>query len=338
MQRWKLGIAAIILGAAGLPAVAQDENKDQPRADRFLQIIQRFDKDGDGKLSDEERAAALEALQGKRAVPERSPAQRDNAEDRPGRPDAGLDAEQVFTRLDRNRDGKITKDELGDADNNGEITREELQAAFSRMREQTFPQYGPEQIFSRADQNQDGKITKDELNERTQWLLQADANEDGEITKEEAQAGFARMRERMAQNFNPEQIFTRMDQNSDGKLQKDELQGPFAQRFDDLDGDKNGEISKDEFQAAARTLRGLLGPGGPGGLPNVEQMFARLDQNSDGKLTKDELPERMANFLLRADSDGDGAVTKAELEAARPRFPPNRNQGEVKRPPADEKE
>ncbi len=47
------------------------------------------------------------------------------------------------------------------------------------------------------------------------------------------------------------------------------------------------------------------------------QMFAESDKNSDGKLTKDELPERFAERMMRADANGDGALTKEELEQAR---------------------
>ncbi|HCU36939.1 MAG TPA: hypothetical protein DGT21_16275 [Armatimonadetes bacterium] len=46
-------------------------------------------------------------------------------------------------------------------------------------------------------------------------------------------------------------------------------------------------------------------------------MFAEFDKNSDGRLTKDELPERFADRMMRADANGDGAITKEELEQAR---------------------
>ena len=59
------------------------------------------------------------------------------------------------------------------------------------------------------------------------------------------------------------------------------------------------------------------GRGGPGEMPSVEQIFQQLDKNGDGKLTKDELPERMAQFLMRADTNGDGSITKDELMEAR---------------------
>jgi Ca2+-binding EF-hand superfamily protein len=227
-----------------------------------------------------------------------------------------------------------------DANSDGEITKDELQAAFARMREQAARAFNPEQVFARLDENSDGKLTKEELGERGQWALRADANSDGEISKDEFKAGAGRLQD-AARAFNPEQLFARMDQNGDGKLQKDEVRGPLAERTAEVDGDKDGEISKEEFQAAAQRIRGLFGggPGGPPRIPSAEETFAQFDKNSDGKLTKEELPERAAEFILRADSDSDGAVTKEELQAARERLGQNRGDrrpGERQRPPAEE--
>jgi len=65
-----------------------------------------------------------------------------------------------------------------------------------------------------------------------------------------------------------------------------------------------------------------------GGMPSIEQILDRFDVNSDGKLTKDELPEQAAERILRADADGDGVVTKEELEEVRKRFAGGGRRGE----------
>jgi Ca2+-binding EF-hand superfamily protein len=418
MKLWKIGSLGLILGFTAAPLFAQEGQK-QPGGQRLLE---RFDKDGDGQLSDEELATARETLEGRpsqprprdgQPAPEGQPAPGEAQPGRPGRPGPGgpgfFNPEQLFEQLDQNKDGKLSKDELGergqrfaqaDADSDGEITKEELQTARARLREQAARAFDPEQIFARMDQNgdgkltkeelgergqwlapsdansdgeitlkevkagaerrrgqasgglnpeqlfgrmdqnTDGKLTKEELGERGQWLLQSDANSDGEITKEEYQAALARIRGQAARAFNPEQMFARMDQNGDGKLQKDELRGPRGERFDELDGDKDGAISKEEFQAAG-PLRGLLG-GAPGGLGrplSVEETFAQFDKDGDGKLAREELPERMAEFILRADTSGDGAVTKEELQAIRDRAGQSRGdrpRGERNRPAPEE--
>lgn len=71
--------------------------------------------------------------------------------------------------------------------------------------------------------------------------------------------------------------------------------------------------------------RGGDGPPGEGAPGDGErrvrrdpaEMFAQFDKNSDGKLTKDELPERFGERMMRADANGDGALTKEELDQAR---------------------
>jgi outer membrane protein assembly factor BamB len=64
--------------------------------------------------------------------------------------------------------------------------------------------------------------------------------------------------------FDPASIFDRRDTNGDGKLEGQELEGPFADRYQQIDTDKDGAISKAEFTGGIGQLfRG--GGGGRGG-------------------------------------------------------------------------
>jgi hypothetical protein len=72
-------------------------------------------------------------------------------------------------------------------------------------------------------------------------------------------------------------------------------------------------------RAAGRNRPSSTGP--PGGRsanamqgPSME-MFRNLDSNRDGKLTKDELPERMRQRWAMMDTNGDGAVDAKEQQA-----------------------
>ena len=98
-----------------------------------------------------------------------------------------------------------------------------------------------------------------------------------------------------------------------------------------LDSDRNGELSSEEITAAADVLRKLdRNSDGkltlnelprppfmrPGGEQNREEVMCRLggmDRNNDGKITKEELPERMQENFSKMDTNGDGSLDREEL-------------------------
>ena len=61
------------------------------------------------------------------------------------------------------------------------------------------------------------------------------------------------------------------------------------------------------------------------------KMFERSDANGDGKLTGDEIPERMRDKLKMIDKDGDGSISKSEFAAMASRM----EDGQGKRPGKD---
>jgi len=107
-------------------------------------------------------------------------------------------------------------------------------------------------------------------------------------------------------NFDPEKIFARVkeaDANQDGKLSKDEIPERMQAHFDKIDADGSGDLDPVEIRAAVFTM----------------MVFARLkaaDKNQDGKLCKDEAPERMKEHFDRIDANGDGQLCQKELQAA----------------------
>lgn len=52
---------------------------------------------------------------------------------------------------------------------------------------------------------------------------------------------------------------------------------------------------------------------------SADEAMARLDANSDGKLSMDEVSGRLKENFSRIDSNGDGFITKTELETNRPK-------------------
>ena len=137
-------IATPLAGAAGAPP---DAGSDHPMKDD-ASLIQRLDKDGDGRVSRKEATDAAIERAGSR-----------------------------FDQLDTNKDGFITKDEVN--------------AARSSMRERMKERAG--EHWKAADKDGDGAISRSEAEASMPMLFrrfdQLDANKDGKITRDEMPQG-----------------------------------------------------------------------------------------------------------------------------------------------------
>lgn len=242
-----------------------------------------------------------------------------------GRPPGGGDGPGAFFKqLDTDGDGKITQSEAGerwervgrmDKNKDGAITKDEL------------PQFGAGgpgapagggQFFEKGDKNGDGKLSKDEVPaEAWERLGKADKNNDGAVTKEELAAMFREGGGRPGGPGagGPGGLFEFADKNKDGKITQEEA-GERWERISQLDKNGDGAVTKDEVPA--RPEGGKPGAGGPGagGGGDRGAIFAQSDKNNDGKLGKDEVSPEMWERLSKADKNADGLVSKEELGAA----------------------
>ena len=78
--------------------------------------------------------------------------------------------------------------------------------------------------------------------------------------------------------------------------------------FETADSDGDGQLSPGEFSDMPATVRAT----------RQREMFARLDENDDGVLTREEFPSMVAR-LKTLDADGDGTVTRDEMRTGRKR-------------------
>jgi len=134
-------------------------------------------------------------------------------------------------------------------------------------------------------------------------------------------------------------LIERFDENGDGKLSQSEIPEMMAERLSSADLDGDGFITAAEFDSSGRRgrdgregRRGRGGDGADGGddrgrrgedggrrgrrMPDPAQAFERYDANDDGKLSREELPERLAERMMEADLDKDGFLTAEEMKKA----------------------
>lgn len=194
----------------------------------------------------------------------------------------GSDPAEVFKRLDKNSDGKITPSEVG----------KEQGKYFDRL-------------VRLGDKNDDGDLTRDEFDAALKPRAPAAGSGlPGSTTRQPR---------RQAMDIGA--FFDRFDANKDGKLEKTEIpeqvRGRFTRVFERL---RKDSITKDELREASR--RGMEA----GRRQNAERQFQYLDTDKDGKLTVEEVPERgkrtIAMILRRLGKPADGSLTKEEFTKA----------------------
>ncbi len=107
--------------------------------------------------------------------------------------------------------------------------------------------------------------------------------------------------------------FDSIDTNKDGKLSKSEIEADRATRFAEADADKDGKLSSAELKAHHAAHAGERAE------KRMAKMLNHMDKDGDGALTLAEMSgnKRGEKMFSRIDTDADGALSKAELQAAR---------------------
>ncbi len=122
-------------------------------------------------------------------------------------------------------------------------------------------------------------------------------------------------------------ILAALDTDKNGVLSSEEI-AKASTALMTLDANKDGQLDRTELlgRGAIRQRAGAQGgaPGGPQAAAAVQQRVGQLisnnDENKDGKLSREELPEQLRRAFGRIDADGDGFLSSEELTTAFSRF------------------
>ena len=119
-------------------------------------------------------------------------------------------------------------------------------------------------------------------------------------------------RERDRPRFQISPLLRALDANRDGKLDKSEIENAAA-ALNKLDRNEDGEITREELGGGTRPTGDRPRPN----QPNPDRAAAdlsSLDKDGDGKISKEEAPERMKERFDQVDRNGDGFIDKQEQE------------------------
>ncbi|WP_296511917.1 hypothetical protein [Phenylobacterium sp.] len=109
----------------------------------------------------------------------------------------------------------------------------------------------------------------------------------------------------------------KLDQNGDGRVLFAEYRSANVERtLDTLDADKNGQISRKEFDKAVGMARTF---GGARAAAAMDQWWRATDANGDGVMSKSEMEANSRRRFDAADADRNGALDKTEVAAMRQR-------------------
>jgi len=203
-------------------------------------------------------------------------------------------APSSLLKLDTNGDGMLTIDEISERPQNAGASSDELL----------------KQLMS-FDKENKGYLVAEDLPERMRGIFaRADVNHDGKLTPDEIRAisahqgmpaGPATQPGRAAGMFRQDPVLNALDLNHDGTISAEEIAAASTSLLT-LDKNGDGQITPDEMPVRQQSAE-----------ERVTHMLDEWDTDKDGRLSRAEVPDRMAQQFDQIDLNHDAFLDKAEL-------------------------
>src|SRR6516162_836709 len=181
----------------------------------------------------------------------------------PGKP-LPFDLDGFLKEHDKNGDGFLQRDELPpayraaferlDTNKDGKISREELAQGVALLRPRRRPS---DLIYMLVEMSDSDEESPREVQRAYDILRRLDRNKDGKIDGDELKAG----REHIANN-RVDFLFKQLDANKDGRISREEAKGHILANFAEIDANRDGFIDRVELLKAAMERPTIAPPSG----------------------------------------------------------------------------
>jgi Ca2+-binding EF-hand superfamily protein len=166
-----------------------------------------------------------------------------------------------FARLDVNRDGALTTDEI----NAGRADRGSGRDGWKgrngkRQAMRAAPMGDPAQAFDRLDTNRDGMISRDEFAKAREMRVERRVEMRGDAPSVDGQRGKRAMRMGGRGMGGHGMMLKMADADRDGRVTLAEAQSAAVRHFDMMDSNRDGRVTPEERRDARSKMRAMHAP------------------------------------------------------------------------------